>query len=101
MVYCSKCGTNNEEDAEFCNKCGAALYPEKGVTRRPERPQKDECFGLPHGSAIFGIVLGLIIILAGARELLGWNIDFGPFVIIIIGLLIATGAIYKYSSRGR
>ncbi|MEM3272292.1 MAG: zinc ribbon domain-containing protein [Metallosphaera sp.] len=23
--YCSKCGTPNEDDAQFCNKCGAAL----------------------------------------------------------------------------
>jgi len=25
MVYCAKCGTKNEEDAEFCKKCGASL----------------------------------------------------------------------------
>ena len=25
MVYCSKCGKKNEDDAEFCSKCGAPL----------------------------------------------------------------------------
>ena len=25
MVYCTKCGNKNDDDAEFCNKCGAAL----------------------------------------------------------------------------
>jgi uncharacterized membrane protein YvbJ len=25
MVYCYKCGFNNETDAKFCNKCGSTL----------------------------------------------------------------------------
>ena len=25
MVYCSKCGKKNDDDAEFCNKCGLIL----------------------------------------------------------------------------
>ncbi|MFW6117188.1 MAG: zinc-ribbon domain-containing protein [Thermoproteota archaeon] len=25
MVYCTKCGFKNENDAEFCAKCGASL----------------------------------------------------------------------------
>jgi len=25
MVYCSKCGTKNEEDAKECVNCGASL----------------------------------------------------------------------------
>ena len=25
MVYCHKCGTKNEDDAEFCSKCGSLL----------------------------------------------------------------------------
>ena len=25
MVYCSKCGKKNDNDAEFCNKCGNSL----------------------------------------------------------------------------
>jgi hypothetical protein len=97
MVYCSECGTDNEDNAEFCVKCGAALYPKK-VVRRPPKKQ-DECFGLPHGGAIFSIILGLIIILWGVREFLGWSIDFGPFLIIIIGILIVGGAIYGITRR--
>ena len=55
MVYCSKCGTNNEEGTEFCVNCGAALYPERGW-RRPEK--RDECFGLPRGGAFSASSLG-------------------------------------------
>jgi uncharacterized membrane protein YvbJ len=93
MVYCQQCGTDNEEDAEFCVKCGATLNMERGRRRPPKK--QDECFGLPQGGSIFGIIFGIMIILFGARELLGWKIDFGPFLIIVVGILIIAGAIYK------
>jgi hypothetical protein len=60
---------------------------------------RDECFGLPGGGSIIGILVGIAIILAGARELFNWNIDFGPYFTIIIGMLIAAGAIYTMSRR--
>jgi hypothetical protein len=62
---------------------------------------RDECFGLPGGNAIIGILIGLAIILTGVRELFNWNIDFGPYATIIVGLLIAAGAIYTMSRRKR
>jgi hypothetical protein len=62
---------------------------------------EDECFGLPGGSSIVGILFGLMIVLLGVRELLGWTIDFGPFVIIIVGVLILAGALYQQNKRKR
>lgn len=97
MVYCSECGTDNEEGKDYCVKCGAALHPERGGVRRREK--RDECFGLPQGGAIFGILIGAIIILSGARELFGWNIDVGPFATIIIGILFIAGALYTLTKR--
>jgi uncharacterized membrane protein YvbJ len=97
MVYCPKCGTNNKEDTKYCVKCGTPLY--ENASMRAAQEKRDECFGLPHGSAIFGLVFGLIIILWGVRELLGWTIDLGPFITIIIGILIAAGALYGYTSK--
>jgi len=32
MVYCSKCGKKNKDDAKFCNKCGNSLEIKKGKT---------------------------------------------------------------------
>ena len=61
MVYCSECGENNEEGREFCVKCGAALYPARGRRMKPRG--RDECFGLPRGGSIFGILIGLIIVI--------------------------------------
>jgi uncharacterized membrane protein YvbJ len=29
MVYCPKCGKKNEEDAEYCSKCGTNLISTK------------------------------------------------------------------------
>jgi len=102
MVYCTKCGTKNEEDAAVCVKCGAPLVAAYPPWRhaRPPRPE-EECFGLPHGGAIVGLVIGIIIILVGLASLSG--IDFGryiwPLIIIVFGILIVAGALYRYGRR--
>ena len=47
-------------------------------TVRTERRRKEnECFGLPHGGSIAGLVLGLIIILWGITSVL--DVDFGTY----------------------
>jgi tetrahydromethanopterin S-methyltransferase subunit E len=119
MVYCTKCGAQNDDDADHCSSCGASLkvarrerrgWEEEIEVRAEEfgeraekwgRNMEDECFGLPGGSSIVGILFGLMIVLLGVRELLGWTIDFGPFVIIIVGVLILAGALYQQNKRKR
>ena len=97
MVYCKECGTNNDDTADNCSNCGASLHSR--IT--PRREGRNECFGLPQGGSIFGIIIGIVIILVGAQSLLGWNIDFGPFMIIIVGILIAAGAYYQMNKGKR
>lgn len=102
MVYCVKCGTKNPDDAQVCSKCGAQLYT-TGESRHYRR-MENECFGLPRGGMIAGIVIGLIIILAGASFLIqalypGINFPWFPIVIIIFGVLILAGALYNRRSR--
>ena len=123
MVYCSYCGEKNSEDTEYCVKCGANLegLQEKRLEERFEKSIEEsaeqfgkrmekwgedfgkraekECFGLPSGGAIFGLFIGIIIIIVGLQQVFGWQIDIGPFVIIIIGLLFAAGAIYGLTRR--
>ena len=103
MVYCPKCGTQNEDDAKFCKKCGADLYKGETVEKRAEahegpsrRHMDEECFGLPYGGAIAGVIVGLFIILIGLGMVFGLNVWnwLWPTVIIIIGVLIVAGAIY-------
>ena len=102
MVYCAKCGTKNEDTAEFCVKCGASLITGTVTSRRYERRRAEqECFGLPHGGSIAGIVIGMIVLLWGVSMLLqqtGWisqTINLWWLIIIVFGVLMIAGAIYK------
>ena len=118
MVYCTKCGTKNPDDAKTCSQCGAPLYSlgereqrrrkegECFGTHRAEEPYKrveEECFGIPRGGAIFGLVIGAIIILAGFsflfQELYNISIPWWPFVVILFGILIIIGAFYGLRRR--
>jgi uncharacterized membrane protein YvbJ len=121
MVYCTKCGTKNEEDVEYCIKCGASLWVsrEKRLERRAKewgeefgrraeewgeefgRRAERECFGLPHGGAIVGLIIGMIVLLVGFSWLAG--IDIGRYVwslvVVAFGTLIVAGALYSYFRR--
>lgn len=114
MVFCSNCGTKNEDIADYCVKCGSKLKVsmEKSIEKRIEEGAEEfgrraeewgenfgkraeqECFGLPHGGTIFGLLIGLIIIILGVTTLAGIDIEFWPLIIIMFGLLIFGGAIY-------
>jgi len=103
MVYCPKCGTKNEDTAEFCANCGASLKTGTVASRRYERRKAEqECFGLPNGGLIAAVVIGVIIIIWGVSMLSGY--DFGGhfwyMVLIIIGVLMVVGAIYR-STRSK
>jgi uncharacterized membrane protein YvbJ len=100
MVYCTKCGTKNEEDAEVCVKCGAPLVTQPPWRHARQRTE-EECFGLPYGGAIAGTIIGIIIILVGLSLLPGFDIGryIGAVLVIIIGILIVAGALYRYSRR--
>jgi len=120
MVYCTKCGTQNEDDAKYCSKCGADLEGslEKSWERRAEewgeefgrraeewgeqfgKRAEEECFGLPHGGAIVGLIIGIIIILVGVSWITGFEWEFfWPLIVIIFGILILAGAVYGLRRR--
>ena len=122
MVYCVKCGVKNSDDATFCVKCGENLTSsqekwewERRVEewgedvgkraekwgKQMEREFKDECFGLPHGGAIVGIIFGIIILILGFALLANINIwnYLGPIAAIIVGILIITGVAYRLTRR--
>jgi uncharacterized membrane protein YvbJ len=117
LVYCTKCGTKNEEDVEHCIKCGAPLgvsQEKKFETRAKEwgedfgrraeqwgedfgKRVENECFGLPHGGSIAGLIIGAIIILVGISIVLEieiWNYLWA-LIIIAVGALIVVGTLYS------
>lgn len=102
MVYCPKCGTLNDDAAEFCVKCGASLRTGTYESRRYERRRaENECFGLPHGGAIVGLVIGIIVLLWGAfalaqqTNLIKYSPDLWIIVVIAIGVLLIAGGLYR------
>ena len=107
MVYCTKCGKENEDGAKFCVDCGAYLYSrdkekkEEDTCFGSNRFRGEECFGLPYGTTIIGIVFGIFVIILGITLLLELSVErwFGSVVVITIGILIAAGAIYRLIGR--
>jgi len=110
LVYCTRCGFKNEDDAKVCAKCGAPLQISRSERRHRsddecfgfhERDWEGECFGLPHAGSVVGLIFGIIIVLIGASIILGksfWNL-LGSFVIIVFGLLIILGVLYGKRRR--
>jgi len=102
MVYCTKCGAKNQDDARVCIQCGASLYTIR-KERDHYRRHETECFGIeniPRAGSIVGFVFGFLIILAGLFWLLKefliippW-IEIWPFAIMLFGILIIVGTIY-------
>jgi uncharacterized membrane protein YvbJ len=98
MVYCTKCGTKNEDDAKFCIKCREPLNASRSV-KRERRRKESECFGLPYGGSIAGLVIGFIIILWGISAIFGIDFPLWAIIIIIFGTLMVVGAIYTISRK--
>ena len=119
VVYCTKCGSKNKEGAEQCVKCGADLEVtwDKRLEKRAEewgeefgrraeewgdqfgKRVEDECFGLPHGGTIFGLLFGIIIIIVGVLWITGITFDIWPFFVLIVGVLILAGALYTLTRK--
>ena len=104
MLYCPDCGAQNEDDAEYCIKCGAPLR--EGVRRiyrrdekdekeeRIEKEEKDEKNEKSEGDARnWGLLIGLLILSSGLISLAedGWGYTWDslwPYMIILVGLFI-------------
>ncbi|MFQ5911197.1 MAG: zinc-ribbon domain-containing protein [Thermoplasmata archaeon] len=99
MVYCSKCGQQNADEATYCSSCGTTLKaPQWGARRKPDVECSEECSGGPRSDRIFwGVILALvglwILFEFGLKNISGmpqWVYDFQFWWIIpvIIGLAI-------------
>jgi hypothetical protein len=99
MTYCPKCGKQNEDDATYCNDCGAPL---SGIQKESEK-EWEECVGGPrYAPYVWGLILvliGMAILIEGAlknmKGLPNWiyQIDIGWIFALIIGLVIIIAGI--------
>ena len=97
-VYCSKCGTKNEDTAQNCIQCGQPLYA-TGVGR--SKREEEMCFGLPRhwGGLIFGVFLIIIGFVYFLQQYYKVSVELGWVILIFIGILIVIGGLYKSSRR--
>ena len=95
MVYCTKCGTQNPDDAMNCSTCGAPLR--ETPYREYWRYRYENEWYSGSRSHIWSIMIGLFIILIGVASLSGWNIldKIWPAFIILVGLIIIASAITR------
>ena len=93
MVYCTKCGTQNRDTAEFCTSCGASLHTPSSSAWIEEL--QETCFGRDwrgeaHIGRLLGLLIGVVITIAGVSMLLGeviWR-WIGPAAVIGVGVII-------------
>jgi len=95
MVYCTRCGEQNEEGTEYCKKCGASLKP--GARIRYRRDDRELCFGVPMAGHTWGLIFGLVIVLWGISELLGFSFNFWAIFAVAFGLILLYNALQMTS----
>jgi uncharacterized protein YacL len=100
MVYCSKCGRKNPEDARFCNNCSAPLAGYRGIPDQDwDRKCEDECAGRKghNKSLIWGIItilIGLWILLNFGLNRIYYLFNYdNPFSVLVWVIPIVIGLI--------
>jgi hypothetical protein len=108
MVYCPRCGKQNEEGARFCNSCGASLMgppPRKEFDKECER----DCSGTSRSSRIFwGVIILMVglwfIFEFGIKNISGmpaWiaTFEFWWIFAVVIGIMIVIAAIRMLTKK--
>jgi len=105
MVYCQKCGTKNDEDAEFCKKCSTALKTTEKIRKKGHDDKCEEECAVGERSPFAKYFWGAIVILIGlwiifswvipqtelANELPSWLVNFEFWW--LLGLILAVAII--------
>jgi hypothetical protein len=119
-VYCTRCGTKNDDDAAFCKKCGADLQGGTTgpvATKAPQSKEQDDCERDCQGSkteqrwfwGIVVIIIGVwIVIQFGLPNIVDLPPEIEDFefcwviwIIIGIAVLLAGVRMVTRSGRGR
>ncbi|UCG71241.1 MAG: zinc ribbon domain-containing protein [Thermoplasmata archaeon] len=101
IVYCQRCGKQNEDGAQFCNKCGASLVgPRVDYKKRREEECDEECAASGRSApAFWGILVllvGLLILIEVIKNIFEDDLPewfMGLNLWWLIGLVIALAII--------
>ena len=104
MVYCTKCGTDNEEEAEVCTSCGASLRTSSNRVVRHGRDWDwdwdDNWSRRRHGNT-WPLLFGGFLIMLGLSQLMEdmfWWFSFDtlwPVFLIGIGVVVISNGMKK------
>jgi len=89
-IFCPECGSENEDEAMFCLKCGARINLEKdNNAHRNGLGRENPLYETFSSGGASGIVIGAIIVFLGVMFSLGddfvsmignWGSNFGEFM---------------------
>jgi ribosomal protein L40E len=104
LVYCTKCGAGNEENATVCINCNAVLgipSPEEKLEVSPICRKHEEC--RRWGGALIGVLIGIIMLLIGfsllVRQLYGFSLPWLELIMIFFGVYLVTRALKMNRNR--
>ena len=114
-MFCSKCGTENPDEAKFCSKCGNRIDASMEPSQAVEKPEAESSTGLSANVAgllcyVLGWITGIIFVvlekkstfvkfhawqsimtfgvLTVAQLVLGWIPFVGWILVPLIGILM-------------
>jgi len=99
LVYCTKCGARNEENATICINCKAVLKTPNSEKESEVKPVCcDSVYGYRRwGGALIGVLIGIIVILIGfslmVRQLYGISLPWFELIMIFLGVYLVIRAL--------
>jgi len=95
MVYCSKCGKENEDNALFCQNCGTRIKPKEN---KKDISKLINYKAILIGALVFFVLLVLIAVIILASGTINMS-GFPVLAIILLGFaMIITGIITSFIS---
>ena len=104
LVYCTKCGAGNEENATVCINCNAVLDIPRPEGKLDVEPICCEREGHSRwGGALIGVLIGIIVLLIGfsllVRQLYGVSLPWLELIMIFFGVYLVMRALRMNRKR--